>query len=165
MGDGVRIQVADVQAWLEPTKSDIVNVDPALDLQIETQTLAQLEAGFDVSGWLSPGNTPVIVKSVLAMLYAAATLDRQNSEDNENTDAYAAKLEAQASMLIDGMLNGTVVVDGYLVSSDPHSSPESYPNDSSSGYGQSQVRINGDNYWGSGDPSVGPPKFSMNLQF
>jgi hypothetical protein len=165
MADGVRVQVPDVQAWLESTKATVSTIEPALDLQIETQVLAQLEAGFDVSTWVSPGTTPEVVKSVFAMLYAATYLDRQYSEDSDTTNAYAAKLESMAQLLIAGMLDGSVVVDGYITSDIDHSGPEFFPTDASTvtQWGTPNVQY-GDKIQ-FGDPGIGIAKFSMNMEF
>lgn len=164
MADGIRITTVNVQAWLETTKLNIAGVEADLDLQLETRVLAQLEAGFDVSTWLTPTSTPEIVRSVLAMKYAAAILDRQFSEDSSATDPYAAQLNLMADDLVTGMLTGTVVVDGVLSGQPATEGPDFYPTDVSSVPGLHQDSQWSSNYY-QGDPSLGPPKFSMGQRF
>lgn len=169
MPDGIRITVADVQAWLETTKLTITTIDPALDLQVETQILAQLEAGFNVTAWTNSGTTPEIIRTIMAMEYASLLYDKQYSEDSDQTNPWAARLDLMANDLLQGTLTGSVTVDGYIAVSD-HSGPDFYPTDSSSipdpnfflnrQYGEGNNLL-----FGGGDASIGPAKFSMNLRF
>jgi len=169
MTDGIRITLADVQAWLEPTKLTLPTIDPALDLQVETQLLAQLEAGFDVTAWTNSTTTPEIIRTIMAMEYASLVYDKQYSEDSDQTNPYAARLDMMANDLLQGTLTGSVTVDGYIAASD-HSGPDFYPTDTSSApdpnyflnrqYGEGANLL-----FGGGDASIGGPKFSMNSRF
>lgn len=160
----MRIIPSDVQAWCEKTKTPISEIDINLEEQLETQILATLEAGFNVSSWVDFNSTPPIIRSIFAMKYASMYYDRQYSEESDTTDPYAAKLDLMAQDLIDGILSGSVTIDGYLLDTS-HASPETYPTDSSSvnnpqrgfnvQYGEFQI----------GDPSLGGPKFSMGSRF
>lgn len=160
----MRITPGDVQAWCESTKLGVAELDVVLDGQIETQVLAVLEAGFNVSTWLDQNSTPAIIKSILAMKYASVLYDRQYSEDTDTSSPWSAKLDLMAQDLIDGILSGSVAIDGYLLDTS-HSSPESYPTDTSSlNNPQSGWNVQYGE-WQRGDPSLGPPKFSMGTRF
>jgi hypothetical protein len=160
-----RIEPADVQAWCEPTKLPIGELDDALDVQVETYVIAKLEPGFDASTWTSPTSTPVIIKQVIAMKYASLLYDRQYSEDSDASNAWAARLDMMAEDLIAGMLDGSVTVDGYVTTQD-HADPVGYPNDTSSTpmpSGPPNVQWSPNHVIG--DPAAQPPAFSVGMRF
>jgi hypothetical protein len=160
----MRIESADVQAWCEPTKLTVGVLDDAFDAQIESQIISTLEAGFDVTSWVDPTTTPEIVKSVIAMRYASLLYDRQYSEDSEESNAWAARLDMMASDLIDGMLSGSVTIDGYLTAQD-HSDPVGFPTDASSIPQRSQLNAQWSPNNVYGDPASSPPMFSVGMKF
>lgn len=161
---GLRIDVSDAQAWAEQTKLPIDALFDNLEGQIETRILARLEAGFDVSTWVSPSTTPAIVKTIFAMYYVAAIYDRNFSEDrDDNTDPYAAQLRIDAGDLVEGILDGSVVIDGLLVASN-HADPVGFPTDGSSTPNIYQgVRYGSHREFG--DASAQPPMFSVGMRF
>ena|ERR1700759_5346107 len=161
----MRIELADVQNWCEPTKLPVGELDDRWTLQIETQVFAKLEAGFDVSTWVGPETTPEIIKSVIAMKYASLLYEKQYSEDSDQSNAWAARLDMMADDLIDGMLSGSVVIDGY-VQAEEHSDPVSYPTDTSSTpmpNGPANVQWSPNHVMG--DPSANPAMFSVGMKF
>jgi hypothetical protein len=77
---------------------------------------------------------------------------RQYSEDvgtQENT--YALKLDANAEMLIAGILDGSIEIPGTISTT---TDPAYYPTDASSAQDPTDL-----------DPSLGPAKFSMTTVF
>lgn len=161
----MRIEVADVQNWCEPTKLTVGDLNDGWVLQIETIVMSKLEAGFDISTWVDPTTTPEIIKSVIAMEYASFLYDKQYSEDSDDSNAWAARLDMMANDLIDGMLAGSVVIDGY-VQAEEHSDPASYPTDKSSTpmpHGPANVQWSPNHVWG--DPSANPAMFSVGMRF
>jgi hypothetical protein len=163
-----RILLSDVQAWCEPTKLTVVSLDATLDTFIENYVIAKLEPGFNASGWVDSTTTPEIVKQVMAMKYASVLYDRQYSEDDGTTSPWSARLDVWADDLIDGMLVGSVTVDGYVVTQG-HADPVGYPTDSSSspnpsyGWGDQHVQWSPNHVWG--DPAAQPPLFSVGMRF
>jgi hypothetical protein len=163
----VRITPADVQAWCEPTKLPIAELEDVLDTQVEAQVMGTLEAGFDVSPWVDTDTTPRIIRNAIAMKYASLLYDRTYSEDSDSSNAWAARLDMMSDDLISGMLDGSVTIDGF-VSAEEHSNPEAYPTDQSStpmperdGFRNVQWSPNHI----SGDPSAQPPAFSVGMRF
>jgi hypothetical protein len=102
------IQVSDAQSWLEKTKT---NLGPALDDNLEasiaSQVLARVVQSYDVSTWTDNTSTPRLVRDVIAMKYASWFYNRQYSEDDQ-TNEYALLLNAQAEVLIDGIIDGSI---------------------------------------------------------
>jgi hypothetical protein len=149
----VRIAATDANAWAEPTKLNITALDAALLDQIETQVLARLAPQFDVSTWADPLTTPKMVKFVIAMFYVAWYYDKTYSEDQEQGNDYAALLRAQAESLLQGILDGSVVLVELPGSTEP-GGPAFYPTDDSSAMCPTLA-----------DPSLGPAKFSSGQRF
>jgi hypothetical protein len=148
-----RITVEQAQAWLETTKLSIDTLDENLLDELETEILARLGASFDTGTWLDDSSTPKLVRTAIAKMYAAWVYNRTYSEDTEGQNAYAAKLEANAEMLISGMLDGTIDIPG-VDPGDPSGQPSYYPNDLSSA-----MEATAD------DRSLGPAVFSMGNTF
>lgn len=145
-----RIQPQDAQAWSEKTKLPIAQLDSELASQIEIRVLARLTVAYpdDVSTWISPDTTPSIVKTVIAMQYVAWFYDRQYSEEQEALNDYAVLLRAEAESLIQGIIDGSIVIPGIVVPS--VEDPGYYPNDVSSALTPTLT-----------DRSLGDAKFSM----
>jgi hypothetical protein len=169
MTDGIRIQVTDVQAWIEPTKLNVGSIESTLDAQVENYVIASLEPGFATTAWVDPTTTPEIIKQVMAMKYASVIYDRNYSEDSDTTSPWSARLDTWAEDLIQGMLDGSVTIDGYVAAA-PHADPVGYPNDvsstpfppsSNSEYCNVQWAPN--DQWG--DPGAQPPAFSVGMRF
>jgi len=147
-----RVEKADVQAWVERTKLTVEALDDAMLSQLEAQVMGQLGGSFDTSGWTSPTNTPVLVKSVIAIKYASWLYNRAYSEDQESLNDYALWLLAQANDLLAGILSGSIILEGVPTSTTD--GPSFYPNDASSALCPTFD-----------DPSLGGPKFSMGGRF
>lgn len=147
----VRVELEDVKAWAEKTKLNIAELDGRLLDQIESQVLTRLDAGFDVSTWLSPSTTPTVVKSAISMFYLAWVYDRQYSEEQRTLNEYAILLRANAESLMIGLLDGSIVIPNTPSTS---SSPAFYPTDASS-----LVTPSADDW------STGDAKFSMGRVF
>jgi hypothetical protein len=147
------ISQREVQTWLEQTKLSLENVEDDLEAQIAVQALSRIAQAYDVSGWTTAANTPQIVRSVLAMLYAAAFYNRAYSEDQSDTNDYARMLASMANDIIDGIINGDVVI---IEVPQPTTlgTPSFYPTDASSA---AQPTLE--------DPSLGGAAFTMGSVF
>jgi hypothetical protein len=144
---------SDANAWTEATKLSITALETGLLEQIEGQVLGKIGVQFDTSTWLSPETTPLMVKSVIAMLYVAWYYDKTYSEDQEEGNDYAALLRAQAESLIQGILDDSIVLPEVPPGTEP-SGPSFYPTDDSSGMCPTPE-----------DPSLGPARFSLGTSF
>lgn len=147
-----RITVRQAQSWSEKTKLPVTGLDTDLLTQVENQVLGMLATGFDTSTWLDASSTPPIVQQILAMLYVSWFYNRQYSEDQEHVNVYATLLRAEAESLIQGLLDGSVLMPGQPASTE--ADPSFYPNDSSSAQEPT-----------SDDKSLGDASFSMGTVF
>jgi hypothetical protein len=125
------IQIGEAQAWLEPTKGSLgaaLNAD--LETSIASQVLSRVATSYDVSSWTTPETTPTLVRKVIGMKYAAWYYQMLYSEEDGGTNDYAMLLNAQAELLIEGIVSGAndlVEVEGtvgdYQLPSYEESSP------------------------------------------
>lgn len=146
-----RINVDDVRAWVESTKLDPQALDLFLLQQLEEEVLAKLAIVYDTSGWTNEGNTPKLVKVIIAKTYAGWFYDKLYSENQSEPNEYAQMLKDNAKMLIMGIVDRTVEIPGATTSS---AEASFYPNDASSALEPTFD-----------DPSLGPAKFSLGRVF
>jgi hypothetical protein len=100
------IELGEAQAWLEETKGFLgAELDPVLEESIAAQVLSRVASSYDTSAWISAATTPSLVRKVIAMKYAAWFYQRQYSED-DGVNEYALFLNAQADILVDGIVSG-----------------------------------------------------------
>jgi hypothetical protein len=147
------IGIDDANAWLEPTKLTLSDIDPNLEGQVSAQIFGRLLASFDTSTWLTSATTPQIVRTVIAMYYVAWTYDKFYSDDAES-NAYASLLRQNADLIIAGLLAGTIELVELPTANDEIGSPVFFPNDVSSA-----ACPTADN------PSAGGPSFTMGTVF
>lgn len=152
-----RIRLDEVKALFERTKMDVQSLDTDLLALVETEVLQRLAIQIDPAVsvlWVDPSTTPDLIRTIIAKKYGAWIYQRQYSEDVGTSDnTYADKLDANAEMLITGILDGSIIVDGYT---EDVTTITFYPNDASSAQ---------DLYSDPNDPSVGPASFSMGSVF
>lgn len=151
-----RITQAEAQAWGEATKFTVpdISASPISDLltHIETEVIARLSGAHDVSGWANAATTPSVVRTAISKKFIAWLYRRQYSESIEDNDAsYSALLDANAELLIQGLISGAIEIPG--VDSDTDE-PLYYPTDASSAMVPTAQ-----------DSSLGPAKFSMGMTF
>jgi hypothetical protein len=147
-----RIGVKEVQAWLEPTKLTIAEVDADLATQVEEQILSRVAVAYNTSTWVNELTTPRLIRSIIAMEYASFFIDRQYSED-ERSNAWARRLSMMLETMLKGILDGSVdLID--VTTPVLNSAASFYPNDASS------VLEPTDD-----DSSLGPSAFSMGRRF
>jgi hypothetical protein len=148
------ISISEAQAWCQKNKLDLgTTLDDELEKQVSSQVLTRVATAYDVSGWTDTYTTPEIIKTVIAMYYAAWMYDKLYSDDNDDTNAYADKLMQMAEAILLNILGGVTEIPGV----DPildSGSPAFYPTDASS----AQCAT-------SDDPSLGPAAFSMSTRF
>lgn len=147
-----RVTLPEVQGWLDPAKLTLGSLDTELDANLEEEIIDRLSVAYDTSVWTNSSNTPKLVKTIISKTYASWIIDRFYSEDQEEGNDYAARLNANAEMLITSLINGTITIPG----TDPAFSrgPSYYPNDASSAQTPT-----------SDDPSLGGPYFSLGRSF
>jgi hypothetical protein len=152
-----RITEAEAQAWVEATKFTITSPftvqDTNLLVQLEEEVISRVANAYPVDylTWTTPANTPRLIRVAIAKKFVAWAYRRQYSESLiEDDAAYARMLEANAEMIIAGIVDGTIEVPA--VPSDL--GPIFYPTDASSAMEPT-----------SADRSLGPPKFSMGMMF
>lgn len=154
------ITPGDVNAWLESTKLSLSSLDSNLEPQISARIISRLAPAFDVSSWADNTNTPVLVRSIIAMHYASSIYDRAYADENaEGSSNYAFILRRLADANISGLLAGTIIL-----SEDPDAvqqdQPAFFPNDASS-----TVWVAGGVECGPLQPGDGPASFSMGQVF
>jgi|SRR5690242_73738 len=148
------ITVEEAQVWCQRNKLDLgVQLDGGLEVQVSSQILGRVAAVYDTSSWTTSLNTPQLVKTIIAMYYAAWTYNKLYSDDNTDTNAYADKLMAMADAMLQNIIDGITEIPGVEPVGDS-SEPSFYPTDASSAL-EATVE----------DPSLGPAKFSMGTVF
>lgn len=148
----VRITVEEVRGWVEVTKLNIQDLDLNFLPQLETEILARIGTVYDTTTWVDPASTPGLIRVIITKLYAGWVYDRAYSENQADSNPYAAMLKENAGMLIQGLIDGTIELPGVTPTSNPD--PSFYPNDASSALEPT-----------SDDPSLGPARFSMGRVF
>jgi len=148
----VRVTQREVQSWLELTKLNLAALNTDLLDQLEEEVLVQLSSVYDTSVWTDEVSTPKIVRTIVAKLYASMHIDKMYSENQDEGNDYAARLLANANMLIAGLVSGLFEIPG-TPSSNP-GTPSFYPTDASSAM---EPTID--------DPSLGPARFSLGKVF
>jgi hypothetical protein len=147
-----RIEPSEAQAWSEDTKLPLAEFDPALISQVEAWVMGKLATAFDTTTWVDAVTTPELVRQVIAMMYVHRLYNRAYSGDPDNMNDYAMWLRAEALNLIDGLIAGSIVMDGITVPTT--GDPSFYPNDLSSS-------LEPDYY----DKSLGDAKFNTGGKF
>lgn len=151
-----RITLARAQGWVEATKFTITSIatEPNASMleQLESEVLARLNSAYDTSVWVDATTTPLLVQTAISKLFVAWAYRRQYSESILDVDAaYAALLEANAELIISGLVDGTIEIPGVTTLS---GTPSFYPTDASSAMEPTFA-----------DSSLGPNKFSMGTTF
>lgn len=107
----MNIVVGEAQAWLETTKANLgSDLDAELEESVATQVLARVGLSYDTSTWTTPEFTPKLIRKIIAMKYASWYYQRQYSEDSDNANDYALLLNAQAEVLLAGIVEGKLDV-------------------------------------------------------
>jgi hypothetical protein len=149
-----RITVQNAKGWVRTSKFSVGDIDTDLCDQIEGEVLARISSSYDVSLWVDVTATPSLVRTAIAKMYVAWLYAKAYSEDEETVPEYARALQANAEMLIVGIIDGTINLPDALPSDTGSGQPSFYPNDASSG--QSPT---------SADSSLGDAHFSMGKAF
>jgi hypothetical protein len=152
-----RISVAEVQGWLDGAKITISTLDADLLANLEAETLSRLASVYNTSGWTDSTNTPKIIRTVISKYYASWLIDRFYSENTPNLSEYAKRLCDNADMVMNGIIEGQIVVQdgtGSTVVPETSRGPSFYPTDASS----SQEPT-------TDDMSLGGPYFSLGRSF
>jgi hypothetical protein len=152
-----RFTVAEVKAWLEPTKLQHPNsLDDALAVHAENEVIARIAVTYDPTTWIDDATTPSLVQTIMSKLYSAWYYERVYSEDIAVKESpWVSRLLANVEVLIMGIVAGNIIIPE-LGPSDINS-PLYYPNDSSS------AQDPADNNFA--DTSLGPSRFSMGQVF
>jgi hypothetical protein len=144
------ITLQEANAWCEPTKSAIPDLDQTHVAQVASAVFARLTSQYDTSLWTDATNTPAVVKTIIAMFYVSWHYDKAFSADpGHETDDYAKRLRGWAETLLVKLEEGTDIPG---VDPLPTGQPAFYPNDASSALEPTAA-----------DPSLGPNKFSMGV--
>lgn len=149
------ISIDEAQAWAEPTKLTLDALDSVLLGQVESLVLARVAIAYptDVLLWISPGSTPSLIRTVIAMLYVSWIIDRQYSQ-NADLSSYAARLAGIVEANIVGIVDGTFDLIEITTDVGASTDPSFYPNDDSSALDPTFD-----------DMSLGDAKFSMGRGF
>ncbi len=127
------LSTSEAQTWLEATKLSISEVDAELEESLVSQVFSAVAVSYDTSAWLAIGTTPVLIRKVIAMLYAAAVYRRAYSEedpDGGGLAGYATWLENRAMAILMGIITGTLDLLDVEGSISNVSGPDFWPNDS-----------------------------------
>lgn len=148
------ITLSDAQAWAEPSKLDITDIDDSLLSQVSNILFGTLQSSFGTDLWVDAASTPKLIRNILAMKYVAWIYNRTYSQ-NDELSAYATLLNMESDKLIAGIISGALTLVDVPVGVDQGlNKPGFYPTDSSS----AQL-ANVDDY------SLGGPKFSLGRTF
>ncbi len=147
-----RVTVAEVQGWLDPVKLTIASLDTELLAQLEEEILGRLSVAYDTTVWTTSVNTPKLIRTIISKTYASFYYDRFYSEDQEEGNDYASRLNSNAEMIITGLIEGRITIPG--TSTIASRGPAYFPTDASSALEPTDDH-----------PEWGGPFFSMNKRF
>lgn len=148
-----RVTQREVQSWLELTKLNLAALNTDLLSQLEEEVLVQLSSVYDVSTWVDETTTPKIVRTIIAKTYASYQIDKAYSENQDEGNDYAARLMANANMLLAGLTSGMFEIPEVPSPENPGTA-SFYPTDASSAMEPTFE-----------DPSLGPARFSLGKAF
>lgn len=147
-----RVTQREIQGWLELTKLNLAALNTDLLEQLEEEVLVQLSSVYSIASWADETTTPKIVRTIIAKMYASWYIDKIYSENQDEGNDYAARLLANANMLLQGLISGLFEIPGT-----PATNPGTasfYPTDASSAQQPTEE-----------DPSLGPARFSLGKVF
>lgn len=147
-----RVTQREIQSWLELTKLNLAALNTDLLEQLEEEVLIQLTPVYTVSAWTNETTTPKIVRVIISKMYASWYIDKVYSENQDEGNDYAARLLANANMLIQGLVSGLFEIPG--VPTPNPGTPSFYPTDASSAQEPTEA-----------DPSLGGPWMSLGKVF
>lgn len=148
-----RVTQREIQGWLELTKLNLAALNTDLLLQLEEEVLVQLSSVYDTSTWVDEVTTPRIVRVIIAKMYASWYIDKAYSENQDEGNDYAARLSANANMLLAGLVSGLFEIPEVPSPSNPGTA-SFYPTDASSAMEPTFD-----------DPSLGGPWMSLGKAF
>ena len=148
-----RVTAGECQAWLERTKCTITTLELELLAHLEEEIIDQIQAQVDTTTWVDNNTTPKLVRTIISKMYASWWYQRQYSEDTDAKNPYAQALATNAQMLLDGIIDGSIIIPGIV---DTAGNISFYPTDVSTALDPRDFPD---------DPSVGPAKFSMNTVY
>lgn len=99
-----------VNAWTDKDRLNLTSLDAELESQIASQVIAQASQAFDTSLWTSANNTPTLIKSVMAMIYAGRMYQNRNIDSVDDLTFYGSKLIQDANALLDNIIGGLIVL-------------------------------------------------------
>lgn len=134
----------DVSVHIDP---DVLAMPNPEDFAKENQDVARLIRSYlyvthvpntVIDSWLDPATTPELIRSIAGMLIAAKVYGRQTSSNAEEVDPYAVRLYNQAMAMLNGVIDGRLVLPelvgaGVAVTGTTHITQDNfYPNDDAS---------------------------------
>jgi hypothetical protein len=132
-----RVNLTDVQAWGEQTKMATaltsITAEPNASLlaQVESIVLARIGTTYDTTTWVDPASTPATIRTIISMMFVSWVIDRQYSED-EDLNAYAARLAGQYEVLLAGIIDGSIELPG-VPNTTGSGQPSFWPNNTTDG--------------------------------
>lgn len=147
-----RVTQREIQSWLELTKLNLAALNTDLLTQLEEEVLVRLSTVYTVTGWVDETTTPKIVRVIISKMYASWYIDKVYSENQDAGNDYAVRLQANAEMLIQGLVSGLFEIPGEPVTNPGTAS--FYPTDASSAQKPTEA-----------DPSLGGPWMSLGKAF
>lgn len=128
------VTVNEVQAWLESTKLRLGHDDELPEeVHLSRMVLSKLATRFDISAWVDETTTPDLVRTIIAMLVAAARYNKQYSEsDSQAGNPYANKLEGLAYDMLEQLITGEMLLTDATDGPGVEGTVAFYPTDASS---------------------------------
>lgn len=112
------VDLAQVQAWLEPTKTRIDTFPTEQAEYAQAMTFGKLRTVFEtVDDWADTTTAPYVpelVRDAIAMWTAGLTFNKFYSQQSTSFAAYGNILIARANDIIEGLIDGTLVIDEEL---------------------------------------------------
>jgi hypothetical protein len=102
----VYISEAEVQQWLEPSKLQVLVVDPELEASARDIVFTTVSRAYGVTTWLDSASTPSLIRKVMSMLVASWMYHRAFANDSDRELAWAVKLESMAMLAMTGIVSG-----------------------------------------------------------
>jgi hypothetical protein len=128
---GTYITTSDVNAWFAPTKLTLLDADfnENREQQIADWLFSQFKDYAPIDTWTDEDDTPPLIRSILAMYYAAWTYDMTYSDDDEE-NRFSGRLRRAADLAVQGILSGEMDIVGVDVPT--NNGPSFFPTDLSS---------------------------------
>lgn len=112
------IDVALVNAWTDKDRYNLTTIDGQLESQIAAQVIQRASQAFDTHSWSNSATTPMIIKSIIAMIYVGRSYQAKTLDNINGIDNYGTKLVEDGYRFLEAVVAGELQLfdeDGNLI--------------------------------------------------